>query len=80
MGLISSTKLGILKELRDSPSHGYAIAQSLGVSTGGIYTHLDDLEAEGMIEIVEREKGGRRKKFYRLTQNGELLLEALGEA
>lgn len=79
MGLISSTKLGILKELREGPSHGYAIAQSLDVSTGGIYSHLDDLEDEGMIEVTKEEEGGRQQKYYRLTDNGHLLLKALGE-
>lgn len=79
MALISETKIGILRALQDGPSHGYALAQRLDVSNGGIYTHLDDLEEEGMIEVAEEVEEGRRQKYYELTENGELLLEALGE-
>ena len=49
------------------------------MSSGGIYTHLNELEKEGMITVIEQQKGGRQKKRYKLTENGELLLEALGE-
>lgn len=79
MSLIGETKLNILRELKNDSAHGYAIAEEIGMSSGGIYTHLDELEKEGMITVTEQQEGGRQKKSYELTENGELLLEALGE-
>ncbi|GGN24034.1 winged helix-turn-helix domain-containing protein [Halarchaeum nitratireducens] len=72
-GLISDTKLRILRELREEPLHGYALAAELGLSHGYIYTHLGELEDAGMIEIADRQDG---KKIYRLTQSGEYLVKA----
>lgn len=80
MGLIGSTKLRILKDLQNGPSHGYAIADRLDISKGGVYTHLEELEKEGMIAVTDQEEEGRQQKYYELTENGELLLEALGES
>ena len=79
MSLIGETKLNILRELKNGPAHGYAIAEEIGVSSGGIYTHLNELEEEGMITVTEQRDEGRKQKYYKLTENGELLLEALGE-
>ena len=80
MSLIGETKLAILRELRNSPSHGYAIADAVEISHGGVYTHLDELTDEGMIELVEESSEGRGKKYYALTEAGELLLESLDKA
>ena len=80
MGLIGDTKLGILRKLSDGQAHGYAIAEDIGVSSGGIYTHLDELEHEGMIRVTEQENEGRQKKYYELTESGELLLKALEDS
>jgi DNA-binding PadR family transcriptional regulator len=79
MSLIGETKLRILLRLREEPTHGYALADELGISKGYVYRHLEELEEESMIEVHENEPEGRQRKFYRLTENGELLLEALGE-
>jgi DNA-binding PadR family transcriptional regulator len=79
MSLIGETKHNILRELKNGPAHGYAIAEEIGVSSGGIYTHLNELEEEGMITVTEQRDEGRKQKYYKLTENGELLLEALGE-
>jgi DNA-binding PadR family transcriptional regulator len=78
MSLIGETKMDILRELKNGQAHGYAIAEEIGVSSGGIYTHLNELESEGMITVVEQREEGRKQKYYELTENGELLLEALG--
>jgi DNA-binding PadR family transcriptional regulator len=59
MSLIGSTKLKILKHPQTGPAHGYEIAKNIGVSSGGIYTHLDDLREEGMITVAKRENEGR---------------------
>jgi DNA-binding PadR family transcriptional regulator len=79
MSLVGETKMKILRELKDGPAHGYAIAEELEVSSGGIYVHLDELKGEGMVEVVEDEQEGRQRTVYQLTENGELLLKALGE-
>jgi len=76
MSIVGDTKLGILKELNRGPSHGYDIAEAVNISHGGVYTHLQELEDAGLIEMFKEEDD---KKIYRLTENGELLLEALGE-
>ena len=75
MSLIGETKLNILLALQEEPSH-YALAEMVGRSTGGIYVHLQELEEEGMIEVHEEDED---RTLYRLTDNGELLLKALGE-
>lgn len=74
MGIVGDTKLNILKTLKKDPSHGYAIAKEIDISESYIYRHLNDLKDEGLIEVKE-EKG--RRKVYRLTESGELLVKAL---
>ncbi len=76
MGLVPETKVRILENLSEEPSHGYRIAEELDLSHGYIYTHLKELREEGMIELVE-ERGG--KKVYAPTENGEYLLKALSD-
>lgn len=76
MSIVGETKLGILKELSGGPSHGYDIAEEVEISHGGVYTHLKELEEADLIEMFKQEDD---KKIYRLTENGEMLLEALGE-
>jgi DNA-binding PadR family transcriptional regulator len=76
MSIVGETKLGILKELHKAPSHGYDIAEEVDTSHGGIYTHLQELEEADLIEMFKEEND---KKIYRLTENGEMLLKALGE-
>lgn len=79
MSLIGDTKRDILVQLREKPTHGYELANETGVTKGNIYQHLEELQEAGMIEVAESETEGRQRTFYRLTENGELLLEALGE-
>lgn len=76
MSIVGETKLGILKNLYQGPSHGYDIAEAVNTSHGGIYTHLQELEDADLIEMFKEEED---KKIYRLTENGEMLLKALGE-
>lgn len=79
MSLIGDTKRGILLRLREDPTHGYALAKELEISSGYVYKHLEELQDQGMIEVKEAESEGRGRTTYRLTENGELLLEALGQ-
>lgn len=74
MSLVGQTKRKILREFSEQPSHGYELAEKLDISHGYVYTHLSELRDEGMIELQKEENG---KKVYQLTENGELLLQAL---
>lgn len=79
MSLIGDTKLHILLRLREEPSTGYTLSQELDISSGYIYQHLNELQSANMIEVHESENKGRQRTFYRLTDNGQLLLKALEE-
>ena len=76
MSLIGDAKLDILLTLQEGPSYGYELQKNLSLNRGTVYVHLNELQEAGMIE-VDREEDD--KKYYRLTENGELLLKALGE-
>jgi PadR family transcriptional regulator, regulatory protein PadR len=70
----------------DDRAYGVAIRQELidqaekDVAIGAIYTGLDRLEQKGFVESWSGEptpeRGGRAKKFYRVTARGK---RALGE-
>ena len=66
-----------------------AVEELLGkpVSVGAVYVPLDRLAERGYLETWHSdptpERGGRRKKYYRLTQNGLKILaetKALNDA
>jgi DNA-binding PadR family transcriptional regulator len=69
----------ILTALVGATRHGYGIAQEVrtlsdgrvGLLTGTLYTALDRLVAEGLIEPDrEEEVDGRVRRYYRLTDDG----------
>ena len=75
-------RLALLSLLEDEPAHGYELMKRLEERSGGLYRAsagtvypvLQQLEDEGLVEILE-ENG---KKVYHLTEMGreELLLHA----
>ena len=73
MSIISQPKKCILLELQDGPKHGYEIAKLADLPLGSIYDHLAELVKAGFIEYEEKD----RKKVYRLTEKGEMLLKVL---
>lgn len=73
MGIVGQRKRRILKEIKRNPSHGYAISRKLKIPISSIYEHLKDLREHGLIES----KKEKRRKVYRLTKKGEMLLKAL---
>lgn len=82
MSLVDERKVTVLSYLHKHGSDtGYSIATSDDVeyTKGYIYDVLGELEEEGMIEIADRESEGRQRVRYQLTENGRLLLKALGE-
>jgi hypothetical protein len=42
------------------------------------FSIYEELQESGIIAAEEGETEGRQRTFYRLTENGEMLLEALG--
>ena len=75
----------ILAALLDGPSHGYGIIQEAESLSGGrvrltagtLYGALERLAAEGLVEPDREEVvGGRRRRYFRLTGDGE---DALAE-
>jgi DNA-binding PadR family transcriptional regulator len=71
-------KILLLLILRDEPYHGYKIIKeiekrSLGVfnpSTSSIYPILSSLQEKKLIECIDKQKKGRKKKVYQLTEDG----------
>ena len=75
----------ILKTLAEGPSHGYAIARYIEVTTseavvveeGSLYPALYRLERRGWLEAEwGTSELGRRAKLYRLTDRGREQLAA----
>ena len=75
----------VLAALLGGPLHGYAIIQrAAGLSggrvrlaTGTLYTALDRLTAEGLVELVGEETvNGRLRRSYGLTGPGASALRA----
>jgi DNA-binding PadR family transcriptional regulator len=73
----------VLTALAGGPRHGYGVIQEVERLSGGrtrlragtLYTAFDRLSAQGLIE-VEREEvvDGRLRRYYRLTESGDLTL------
>jgi PadR family transcriptional regulator len=81
----------MLAILRLGPdAYGVAIAREIGVRTGrrpapgAVYTALDRLDRRGLVEswmgAPTAERGGRRKRFYRVTATGAVALRRRHEA
>ena len=84
LGELEQSILFALLELEEDQAYGVAVRDTIqartgrSLSTGAIYTGLDRLREQGLIDswIGEPtpERGGRRKRLYRLQPAG---LEAL---
>src|SRR5438128_6788228 len=79
---LSSTAYVILGMIRLGKTNGYEIKQLVDVSTrlfwaasyGQIYPELKRLEDVGLIEGEDAPAGGRQRRSYRLTPEGEAAL------
>ena len=74
----------ILTALATGPLHGYGIIREVGVLSkdrvkllpGTLYTALDRLAAQGMVERERDEVlDGRLRRYYRLTPDGRAALD-----
>ncbi|MBA0087372.1 MAG: PadR family transcriptional regulator, partial [Acidobacteria bacterium Pan2503] len=79
-----SAELLVLSLLEDQPRHGYEIGKLIDVRSGGtlhfhvasLYPLLYRLEKRGWIEGRWVEKANqRRRRYYRLTAEGQRVLE-----
>ena len=73
----------ILTALADQPRHGYGIIQEVGLLSAGrvtllpgtLYTALDRLAAQGLVELDREEAvDGRLRRYYRLRADGRTAL------
>lgn len=78
----------VLTALADEPRHGYAVlaeiekitGTSKAMRVGTLYTALDRLAREGIVEIASEEVvAGRNRRTYRLTDAGREVLHAEAE-
>jgi PadR family transcriptional regulator PadR len=81
---IGPFEFDILRSLNEQPSDAYGITlrdrlqerRRRKVSLGSVYSSLERLETKGMIsswwEEGTRERGGRRKRLYRIEAPGYL--------
>jgi poly-beta-hydroxybutyrate-responsive repressor len=78
----------LLLSLRDGPTHGYELADTLEqlapddpVDLGNLYRLLRGLEEEGLVTSEwDDALPGRAKRTYELTEAGRTLLDSWGEA
>ena len=78
-----SLTLGVLARLREE-HYGYTLRQALAadgleMEESTLYPLLRRLEAQGFLSSEWREEERRRKRFYRLSPQGELMLGRLLE-
>jgi len=68
----------LLAAVQAGPTHGYAIAETLRVRSGGVfdlpegtlYPALHRLERSGLLSSRWSEVNGRRRRLYQLTRKG----------
>src|SRR5438309_5249907 len=73
--------LAVLAELR-SEQYGYTLRKALGergvaIDEGTLYPLLRRLETQGLLVSEWRAEDKRNKRFYRLSRQGELILQQL---
>jgi PadR family transcriptional regulator PadR len=51
----------------------------LDFKEGTLYPTLHGMEKQGLIEAFEQEESGRMRRYYRLTQHGQTMLDAQRE-
>lgn len=75
--------VAVLAQLR-LEHYGYTLRkaledQGLAIDEGTLYPLLRRLESQGLLASEWREENKRNKRFYRLSQQGELILKQLLE-
>lgn len=81
--VVISTKVVILRLLKDSPMHGYQLTKEIEKifgkepSAGSLHPLLTKLESDGLIASSDSVEHGRYKKIFSITKIG---LDALHES
>jgi PadR family transcriptional regulator PadR len=75
--------IAVLAQLR-TEHYGYALRRALAdrgmeIEESTLYPLLRRLESQGLLVSEWREEGKRNKRFYRLSENGALILTELLE-
>src|SRR5215471_4010381 len=75
--------LAVLAELR-TERYGYTLRKALAeqrmdIDEGTLYPLLRRLESQGLLVSEWREENNRNKRFYRLSQEGKVILRQLSE-
>ena len=78
-----SLTLGVLARLREE-RYGYTLRQALAadgleMEESTLYPLLRRLETQGLLVSAWREEEKRKKRFYRLSSDGEVMLRRLLE-
>jgi PadR family transcriptional regulator PadR len=73
--------VAVLAQLREE-HYGYALRKALAdvgldIEENTLYPLLRRLESQGLLVSEWREEDRRNKRFYRLSADGELMLERL---
>ncbi|MBV8425357.1 MAG: PadR family transcriptional regulator [Candidatus Eremiobacteraeota bacterium] len=73
--------LAVLGQLRDE-HYGYTLRKALAdrgleIDEGTLYPLIRRLESQGLLQSEWREENKRRKRFYRLSADGEIVLRKL---
>ena len=73
--------LAVLGQLR-SEHYGYTLRKALAergldIDEGTLYPLIRRLETQGLLSSEWREENKRRKRFYRLSADGEIILQKL---
>ncbi len=73
----------VLAAIKDEDSYGYKIIKDvkpyIELSESTLYTILKRLEAANMLTVRTVEHGGRLRKYYRITKEGLLRIDAFKE-
>lgn len=78
-----SLTLAVMVELR-TERYGYALRKALAeqgmeIDENTLYPLLRRLESQGLLASEWREEANRKKRFYRLSKDGQSILERLIE-
>lgn len=83
MQALSESTYLVLLALAKKPLHGYGIIKKIEqysdgdivLAPGTLYGVLTNLQKQKLIELVTAEKESRQKKTYRLTKEGQAVVE-----
>jgi len=74
---VTPSEFEVLVSLAGGEKHGYAIMTEAGVGAGTLYTMLDRLMTEGVVEQSARKPEpdeDQRRRYYKLTRSGRRAL------